>query len=75
MAKAQDPQKKDLLSPLLKKVLIHDRRTVGIWSESPQMPYLPRGISKCQVWGPVLTVALTPRGLLNRESESFGGVL
>ena len=38
-------------------------------------PRLPGGISKCQVWGPVLTVALTPRGPLERESESLGGVL
>jgi hypothetical protein len=75
MAEAQDPQKKDLLRPSLKKVVIHDRCAVEIWSELPQMPYLSGGVSKCQVWGPVLTVALTPRGLLNRESESFGGVL
>ena len=35
MAEGTNPQKKDLLRRLVKKVLVHDRRTVEVWYELP----------------------------------------
>ena len=35
MAEGTNPQKKDLLRRLVKKVLIHDRRTIEIWYGLP----------------------------------------
>ena len=36
--------------------------------------WIARRKFKTSVWGAVIKVLLTQRGLLNRESESFGGV-
>jgi len=35
MAEGTNPQKKDLLRRLVKKVLVHDRRTVEVWYGLP----------------------------------------
>jgi hypothetical protein len=35
MAEAPNPQKKDLLRRLVKKVLVHDRRTIEVWYGLP----------------------------------------
>ena len=39
MAEGPNPQKKDLLRRMVKKVLVHDRRTIEIWYRLPN----PRG--------------------------------
>jgi len=38
MAEGTNPQKKDLLRRLVKKVLVHDRRTVEVWYGLPNPP-------------------------------------
>ena len=38
MAEGTNPQKKDLLRRLVKKVLVHDRRTVEVWYGLPNSP-------------------------------------
>lgn len=38
MAEGTNPQKKDLLCRLAKKVLVHDRRTVEVWYGLPNQP-------------------------------------
>ena len=38
MAEGTNPQKKDLLRRLAKKVLVHDRRTVEVWYGLPNQP-------------------------------------
>ncbi len=35
MAEGTNPQKKDLLRRLVKKVLVHDKRTIEIWYALP----------------------------------------
>ncbi len=37
MAKGTNPQKKDLLRRLVKKVLVHDRRTIEVWYGLPNL--------------------------------------
>ena len=42
MAKGTNPQKKHLLRRLVKKVLVHDRRTVEVWYGVPNPPSVSR---------------------------------
>ncbi len=51
MAEGPNPQKKDLLRRLVKKVLVHDKRTIEIWYALPNQAsvrtpgHLPRQVS------------------------------
>lgn len=46
MAEAPNPQKKDLLRRLVKKVLVHDRRTIEVWYGLPNC----RGVEDWNNW-------------------------
>jgi hypothetical protein len=46
MAEGPNPQKKHLLRRLVKKVLVHDRRTVEVWYGLPN----PHGFEDCNNW-------------------------
>jgi chromosome segregation ATPase len=46
MAKGTNPQKKDLLHRMVKKVLVYDRRTIEIWYRLPN----PQGFEYCNIW-------------------------
>jgi len=44
-AEGASPQKKDLLPRLVKKVLVHDKRTIEIWYALPNQPRLGHWVS------------------------------
>ena len=48
MAESANPQKKHLLHRLVKKVLVHDRRTLEVWYALPNR----RGFADCNKWLP-----------------------
>ncbi len=48
MAEGANPQKKHLLHRLVKKVLVHDRRTLEVWYALPNR----RGFEDCNKWLP-----------------------
>jgi len=50
MAESPNPQKKHLLHRLVKKVLVHDRRTLEVWYALPNR----RGFEDCNKWLPGL---------------------
>jgi len=45
LAEGPNPQEKDLLRRMVKKVLVHDRRTIEVWYGSPNR----RGFGRVQV--------------------------
>jgi hypothetical protein len=55
MAEGPNPKKKDLLRRLVKKVLVHDRRTIEIWYGLPN----PQGCEDWNNWLPIRSAAPT----------------
>ena len=66
MAEGPNPKKKHLLHRLVKKVLIHSRKTVEIWYVLPNS----QRFANCNIWLPKCPALLTARWTPRCGSES-----